>query len=337
MRVLLRTEINPSVAAGHAMRCLSLAEALLAEGAEVAIMCEASDQVRDLAAAHGVDYHPLAEGCLPVDAEDARASLAAGADIVVADSPKLTQPWADSVRAGGRPLVYLAGAPGPGFLAADGCLWPEACPQHVPAGLNIRCGLESVILSSAYWPRDLHPRPGPVRRVLVTTGGADHYNLCSTALRVLDALPGDQLEIRVVIGAFFVQAASVKAHAARSRHRVECLNTPRGIKDLLEWADLAISGGGGTLYEMATRGVPGLGIAIWPLQAPTVAAMAEAGAVLPVTYDGPENTERAMRDALGTLLTDAGLRARQAECGPRAIDGQGALRAARWILDFARR
>lgn len=337
MRVLLRTEINPSVAAGHAMRCLSLAEALIAAGAEVAIMCEAADQVRDLAAVHGVTYHPLAEGRLPVDAADAAATVAVGADIVVADSPKLTQSWIDAVRRASVPVVYLAGAPGPGFHAAEGCLWPESCPDGVPPGLDIRCGLDSVILSSAYWPRDPRDRSGPVRRVLITTGGADHYDLCSAALRAFDAVPGDTLDIRVVIGAFFKQADSVVAHAARSRHRVECLHTPRGIKDLLEWADLAVSGGGGTLYEMATRGVPGIGIAIWPLQAPTVDAMARAGAILPITYDGPEQTERALHGALDRLLSDETLRTVQAARGPLAIDGQGATRAARWILDIARR
>lgn len=328
INVVIRTEINPSVASGHAMRCMALAAALSARGAStIRLVCEGDPVIAGLAAARGVDYVRLAAGRLPVDADDAAMVAGLNPDLVVLDSPKLTQGWIDAFAGTGIPLAYLAGTAGPAPLkGADLCVWPELCPGHTDHGGTFRCGLDMVLLGPDYWHAVPRKRDGVVRQVLITTGGADHHDLCALSLRALGSVFDDKLEISVVIGAFFENVEVIRRAARESQHAVNLVERPVGLNSLLREADVAISGGGGTLYEMARLGVPGIGIAIWPIQSPTVEAMASQGTIAGLTWESGKVTGAVLADALCHLKGHPEELRAMSERGPGVIDGLGALR-----------
>lgn len=319
------------------MRCVSLGAALRERGnGPVRLVCEADPMISSLATDRGLIFEGVAEGELPAGAADARRIKAMKPDLVILDTPKAGQDWIDAVHGAGTRVAYLAGASGPAPLSgADLCFWPEACPHRAADHAGLRCGLEYVILGSDYWQARPRLREGAIQQVLVTTGGADHHNLCALALRVLDAVFETPLEVTVVVGAFFKDRDVIAAAAQASRHKVTLADCPSGLYSLLAKADLTISGGGGTLYEMARLGVPGIGVAIWPIQAPAVGAMAAAGTLTGITWEGAEQTAGALTRALHVLRGHSTMMADMSRKGPEVIDGQGALRMADELLGLA--
>ena len=332
--VTIRTEVNAGVATGHAVRCLALASALKKVGAgTVEILCEASDVIGSMAAALAIDHVAVAPGTYPDSSDDAQATAARGADVIVVDSPHLSAEWVSAARAGGSRVAYLAGPSGPGDMAADLCIWPDACPQIRFRSVPFRCGLEHTLLTPDYWSTRPRERTGDIRDVLVTTGGADHFDLCAMSVGVLDAVLRDPVSVTVIVGQFFKNRARIEAAAAASRHRVTLVDSPSGLKTFLEAADFVISGGGGTLYEMARLGLPGIGIAIWPIQGATVDALAALGTIRGLHWSNAEIMKSDLENAVACLGANGTERRAMAVRGPEVIDGQGAMRTAALLLE----
>jgi UDP-2,4-diacetamido-2,4,6-trideoxy-beta-L-altropyranose hydrolase len=336
-RVVIRAEVNGSVGMGHAMRCLWIAKALQERGADVVVVSERADPIETLAARHGVPRDFVPEGRGLDSAADADAMLAREADMIVIDSPRAQPDWADRIRASGTPLVAIAGVAGP-QLQADGYLWPESCPEgNVSSGIPLVCGETYMPLAPAYWGgRRPIPAPHDERRILVTYGGVDHYDLSSMAISAIGAVFSKPCHIRVVIGAFYDNIENVRQAAAASRHQVELILQPAGIAEHIEWCDFAISAGGTALYEMAALGVPGIGVAVWPLQQPVVDRMSAVGLIQGLTYRHPEQMQEEFEIALGRIGSEPALLATQSDKGADYIDGRGAHRAAQWLETFYR-
>ena len=98
-------------------------------------------------------------------------------------------------------------------------------------------------------------------------------------------------------------------------------------------ADLAVSGGGQTLYELAATGVPTVALCLADNQEPNIAALAgvsllSAGRLPEAAADGFHRIEEGCRQ----LAADRALRQRLSDAGRSLIDGQGAARVAEVIL-----
>jgi spore coat polysaccharide biosynthesis predicted glycosyltransferase SpsG/RimJ/RimL family protein N-acetyltransferase len=93
-----------------------------------------------------------------------------------------------------------------------------------------------------------------------------------------------------------------------------------GLVERARWADVAISGGGLTPYELACAGVPAVIVALADNQRRVVRAFAEHGLAVGVEDAG------ALPGAVARLAA-AETRALLAESGPATVDGYGAFRA----------
>ena len=101
---------------------------------------------------------------------------------------------------------------------------------------------------------------------------------------------------------------------------------------LLEWADLAVCAGGSTLWEMAAFGVPVASVILAENQQPLVADLQQRGMVADLGWDRDLAPERCSRD-LGALMADGARRQRMSEVGCGLVDGAGAERVARALLE----
>lgn len=333
--VMIRSEINASVGMGHAMRCLWIAKALSDLGDDAVVCSEASPAIEALAKSHGVRRLSLAAGQLPVSADDAQALIEQRPGLVVVDSPKANAAWSGAIRAGHVPLVVISGEGGP-RLEAEGCVWPESCPADgvAVASPAFVCGEQYVPLAPEYWSGPRHRNRQEKRRILITFGGVDHYDISSSAIAALDEVADEVCSVRVIIGAFYDNVAQIENAAAASRHDIELVHQPQGLHAHLSWCDFAICAGGTTLYEMCALGVSGVGIAVWPLQQAAVDCVTGAGAALGITYSDSTQMAGDLRRALVRLRDEAGLLDRLGAAGARHIDGRGAIRIAQWLHQF---
>jgi len=167
---------------------------------------------------------------------------------------------------------------------------------------------------------------GPVR-VLLTMGGSDPDNLTGRLLSILTALPATTTwQIRAVLGPANPHAGLLAACWRDIGPRVEIVQNPPSMPELLQWPDFVITAGGGTIWEVLFMGLPAVVVSIAKNQEQILKSLQKRD--LAVTVDvAPDfsNLERAAEAAVRLAALPAELR-RLAESGSELIDGLGADR-----------
>jgi spore coat polysaccharide biosynthesis predicted glycosyltransferase SpsG len=98
-------------------------------------------------------------------------------------------------------------------------------------------------------------------------------------------------------------------------------------------ADLAVSAGGQTLYELASVGCPTVAVRIASNQDGQLSVFEEAGFLRIVGHGNLSNIVETICEVVKTLLGDSQTRVAMSAAGQRLIDGQGALRVAQRIVE----
>src|SRR5262249_52170270 len=105
------------------------------------------------------------------------------------------------------------------------------------------------------------------------------------------------------------------------------------MPSLMAWADLGISAGGSTCWEMAFMGLPALAITLADNQQPVVRELDRQGVVVSLGSPG-EFTSDDLACSARALLADPARRAAMSRRGRALIDGQGASRVVTKLLAF---
>jgi spore coat polysaccharide biosynthesis predicted glycosyltransferase SpsG len=112
-------------------------------------------------------------------------------------------------------------------------------------------------------------------------------------------------------------------------------HAPGELLGLMTTCDLAVSGGGQTLYELAACGLPTVALCLADNQRGQLAALADQGALLPGgarDQGGLSSPFADLGPAVTQLAGDLALRQRMSAIGQRLVDGQGTLRVADALL-----
>lgn len=316
MRALLYADGGPDRGLGHLRRSTALAHGLRTRGWTCGFLAATPAGNRWL-----VDHgHPVAglapeRGRLPalpdvcdlfvldsydVPNDEARRALAGRAGVVLAfDDDMSRAPVADIILSTG--------------VGAQRWPWPERDRiLH--------------LLGPGYHPLSpefIPPRPRSVSdavgRVLLTFGASGGAGLVRTALAAVRSVFPDAA-LDVVLGPFLEPAAVGPASAGLRLH-----GSVDAMASLMTSCDLAVSGAGQTVFELAATGTPAVALALSPNQEPNARWMAEAGALLDAgAADSPEAGTR-----LTAALRAAAPRAAREELSRRGqaiVDGLGAFR-----------
>lgn len=188
-------------------------------------------------------------------------------------------------------------------------------------------------------------------RVLVTLGGGDQATRMDAIVEALSRSPRT-LHIRCIGRATEPEAQapgsvakletlSTEDDAVTSTQpqslalgvRVEAIAHQPNIAPLLAWADVVVTAGGATCWELCALGVPQVAIALEANQEPNVAGIDAIGAGMSLGRWDAALTPAMSATAVELLLATPALRARMSQVGPARVDGGGADRAARILLD----
>ena len=92
--------------------------------------------------------------------------------------------------------------------------------------------------------------------ILVTLGGSDANNYSLDILKILNNLNFNDFEVIVLIGANNIHEEKLKSFINTLKFDVKILKNISNVPEIMQWADLAFSSGGTTVWELAFMGVP---------------------------------------------------------------------------------
>jgi len=324
--IAVRTDGDPEVGLGHVRRCLALA-AQLAPSFEVRFFLEGSEEAAALIRREGFPCDVVSGGVEPI----LPAVAASRARALVIDSYGATTRDYEAARACAGFLVAIDDG-GHYPLPADLVINPApgvAAPVG-GHGAHYLLGPRFALLRREFAAPVSRQVRDQVQRVLLILGGATpgplSAALARAARRALPEAPVDLVVGPVGDGPSSVAAGlsgleGVKIHAA-----------PDSVRALMLEADLAITGGGVTLFELAATGTPAIGVELAPNQAPNLAGMAAAGTLILAGKAGDANLEAAVSWTLASLAADAGRRRAMSRRGLELVDGRGAGRVVEAIV-----
>ncbi len=158
--------------------------------------------------------------------------------------------------------------------------------------------------------------------VLVTMGGVDRTGATLRVIKALQMIEGP-VKKEIILGKGF-------AHKEQFLHLIDKINDPdliyaQSINDLgerMQKADIVISAGGNTVYEMACIGTPGLILWEDPHENSQGMAFAEKGTVVNIG-NGINTPLSVIRDSIWNLLYNVEKRKQMSKCGKKLVDAQG--------------
>ncbi|AMK26079.1 MULTISPECIES: UDP-2,4-diacetamido-2,4,6-trideoxy-beta-L-altropyranose hydrolase [Sphingobium] len=362
-RVLFRADASLSIGTGHVMRCLTLANALVGNGAEVLFLCRdfpghLGGLVRErgygliLLPPPGKLFRPLDE-ISPAHAswlgmrwqEDAKDCVpyinAFAPDWLVVDHYALDRRWEAAVRPPNARLLViddLADREHDADILLDqnagrkesdyAGLLPDICQLFV--------GPRFALLRPEFAEKRreaLARRNMPVpRRILITLGGIDKNNATRRVLEALQSagLPFDY-EITVVMGASAPWVAEVRAAASQLPWPTRVIVNATNMAQIMAESDLAIGAAGSTSWERCALGLPTLQLVLAENQRDAARALAATGAAM--TIDVGMNLSASLAHCLKLFDEDMSLLPRMAHSAAQICDGSGVDSLNNWLFD----
>lgn len=341
-KIIFRVDSNKTIASGHVMRCLSLADALCLKGAQCVFVSSDGDMASVIMdRGHGyVNLHS--------QWDDLGADFPAIYDLlnevqphfIIVDTYSATEKYISDLSRY-CPVGYL----GSKHLASsdlsllvnystdiDHSFYEQAYDSR---RTRLLLGPQYAPLRSQFW--DVPPKMvDDASSVLITLGNSENRVFLETLLREIESRSQlDSLDVTLLAGRYFSQSNWIEAFA-ESRGKMRVLSGVSDMAELMQEVDIAISACGTTVYELGACSVPTVGFALVGEQVPSAESLAKLGAIsyAGTAFDMPLQCAQSTIDALCSVVVDSGLRASLSSKIHGISDGRGALRIANAIFEL---
>ena len=340
------------------MRCLSLADALSAQGATCEFTCrslpgdlttrifERGYAVCEMALdrpyvrpASTDDYAGWLQVSEISDAEDFVRAAQTLPDAVIVDHYGLNNIWESRVRRNLPGLSALVAIDDLCRVHTAHCIVDQTIGRQPDAyEESLRLSADTVVLTGADYAllrpqfADLHSRVdrlnAPARhRVLVTMGGGDRVNATLAVIESISGLRKDWLEkVDVVLPETAPGYSAVAEFMHRLGARYELHGFVTDLERLMVGSTLCIGAPGSTAWERAALGLPSILIPLAENQLHAARVLADMGAILLIRL---ENLNEELPLALDIARSNW---RKMAQVNLGLVDGLGAPRVARRIM-----
>ena len=269
MNVLIRVDASIQMGTGHVMRCLALAQAIKSQGdrAHFAI-ASCPPMVFDRLTNEGFTIHFL-DSVEPGGVRDVQGTIHLFQQLecqwICVDGYQFGAEYQQQLRTAGCRSLFLddyghASSYSADFVLNQNSSAHDGCYQSRHAETNLLLGTRYTLLRQEFlnWHRWQRYIPERIGSLLITLGGSDPENITTWILDALQAVDISDLTIVVIIGAANPHQDLLKVCAARSVHSVQIVSNVTSMPHYIVAADLAISAGGSTAWELALLGLPSL-------------------------------------------------------------------------------
>jgi UDP-2,4-diacetamido-2,4,6-trideoxy-beta-L-altropyranose hydrolase len=340
--LIFRADAGQQIGVGHVMRCLALAQCWHEAGGQgIFVIGGEAPLLSERLKAEGlrVSYLSTRAGSAQDAMQTAEIALQTGARWVVADGYHFASDYQQHLKNSGISVLLIDDR---GYK--DHCFADIVLNQNIHANDNLYQKRESdtrLLLGPKYvllrkeflkwqdWGREIRDLAS---KVLVTFGGTDPHNLTLKTLQALKKISINSLQVVVVTGGNNPEHGSLRSAVDELSAKIEFKRNVTNMDELMAWADVAISAGGSTCWELAYMGLPGLVIVAAENQLPVAEDLAAAGVVENLGWHTDVSTQ-VISEALVRLLQSFEKRLSMSHNGRKMVDGKGVVRVRKLILE----
>lgn len=324
----IRTDINEIIATGHLMRCIAIADAAKQLGEDVTFIL-ADEQGKD-----DIEKRGYSTIILHTKWSDMEAELEKLQEIIkqynitsmLVDSYQVTERYLKELSRNIKILYIDDWAREHYSVSALICYmshWKTLKHKECYFNAKLMLGLAYAPVRSVFQNLGEKEIRSEVENVLLLSGGTDNYDMLSKMLGILKTK--EFKEIVAICGRYYANTEAL-IEEYRDYENIRILRAVENIEDYMQEADLAISAGGTTLYELCACGTPTISYAIVDNQIENVNGFAQEGII---EYAGDVRYDDVL-DNINELVDkyrhDRGLRKMLSKSMQLMVDGNGASR-----------
>lgn len=332
--VYIRVDMNEQIATGHMMRCLSIADALRDLGEQVTFIL-ADEQAINLLKQRGYDAIVLHTQWNDMDGElQGLSQMIQNEQIekLLIDSylvtPQYLAKLSESVKTVYIDDMNLFDYPVDAIICYAN-YWKKFNYPIEQAEKHYYVGTKYVPLKSVFWNCGKKVIAEQPEKLLVLTGGSDPYHVSELILNCIDLYKFRNID--VICGMYNTDYRRLVKHYKKYVN-IRFHQAVNNIEAYMQNADIAISAGGTTLYELCACGTPTISYSFADNQWYNVRQFEEDGVI---DYAGDARVD----DIVGNIMfylekyrADFQLRKSRSERMQKMVDGKGATRIAKILI-----
>lgn len=330
----IRTDINDVIATGHVMRCLSIAYAAKEIGEDVTFI------LADVQGKNYIENSGYQTMILNTQWNDMDAEIPILIELI--EKENITTLLIDSYQVTDnyfRELSYYVDIIYIDDFAKDVyavkmliCYmshWEKLQHKKRYPDTKLLLGLQYIPLRNVYLNVEKKEIKDTVETVLLLSGGTDPHNVLPWFVEVLKE--NNFKEIIVICGRFNTNADILK-EKYKDDHSIRVLKSVDNIEQYMKKADLAISAGGTTLYELCACGVPTVSYSFVDNQIENVHGFADGGIIEYIGDVRYDDIFHNLKEILNQYCSNVELRREKSRKMQKMVDGKGASRiVAEWM------
>ena len=350
--LVLRADASARIGIGHIMRCFALAQAWQLEGGQVVFLshCEI-DALRQRITGAGMEFIPIAypypdprnlQNTLDIlrtrsaEARENQQSKIENPTWLVLDGYHFDPAYQQAVRTVGHHLLAIDDmAHLPAYHAdilLNQNLGAERLKYNCDSDTTLLLGSRYALLRQEFlawrgWQREI---PKVARKVLVTMGGGDPDNVTQKVIEALPQVEIEGLEAAVVVGGSNPHFQKLESAVKNLEVPVRLVQNIANMSELMAWADVAVTAGGSTCWELVFMGLPALILILADNQTPIAGELERRG----IAFNLGRHTLLDSRDLahqLRSVIMSSEKRGSMSYCGRQLVDGGGAMRVIRCL------
>jgi len=329
-RIIIRTDVTTDIGTGHLMRCRSLAQRLRDFGVSTEfLMAQCPEELKRTLTDEGFDF--VRVNCASGSNEDANftARAATEADWIIVDGYHFDSGYQKKLKSAGMRILFIDDYVHCKEYSADivlnqnmyatSTMYRDKAPHS-----KILSGSNYTLLRAEFLSRRSHEKRVPriARNILVTLGGSDKDNLTARVVRALDFSRFKNLEVRVVIGAINQNAGEIVRICSESMKKMKVLVKIDNMAEMMNWADLAISAGGTTAYELAITTTPSIMLVIADNQRLNASEFSKRG-FAKIIEDPFGIADNELTECFDSIISSGERRRKMVASLKGVVDGQG--------------
>jgi UDP-2,4-diacetamido-2,4,6-trideoxy-beta-L-altropyranose hydrolase len=345
MNLYIRADADSKIGIGHIMRCIALAQAWQDRGGEVTFIshCE-SEALRQRIIDEGFGFIPI-EKPYP-DPSDLKQTLEQLSAIsyqlsancwLVLDGYHFTPDYQKAIRDVGICLLVIDDMNHLPHYHADILLNQNIHAQDLKYNCDedttLLLGTRYVLLRREFLKyRDFNRQiPDKAKNILVTLGGADPDNVTLKVFEAIKLLNDPSLEVKIVVGPSNHHIAEIKNSMLSAPCPMHCIENAGNMPELMIGADLAITAGGSTCWELAFMGSAAIVGRIADVEELLIKGLRRHDLFIDAGWFRQLVTKE-FAHLLTNCMMDKAWRVAMNKKGPKVVDGLGSMRVIETVL-----